>query len=320
MFLRAGREKECASKLAVALEIGRDQGYTAYSGRHNRHVAELCLFALNHDIETDYARFLIRKIALLPPPGEMMPETWPWPVRIFTLGHFQVLRYDEPLQFSTKVQKKPLELLMALVALGGSCVSTIKLGELLWPDAEGDAAQQNLKSTLHRLRKLIGHKALDVQGNHVGLNSDYCWMDASEINICLDEAKAEVCGIDSRVEQLATRIFELYRGPLLPAQEESWVIVPRELLRSKLLKVIKHVAGRLSLQGKPDAAIIYYNKLLDLEPLREDVYVDMMNCYKHNGQQLEAVGLYQQLCALLDSHPDFELSKEAKDIYQSIVS
>jgi ATP/maltotriose-dependent transcriptional regulator MalT/DNA-binding SARP family transcriptional activator len=320
MFLRAGREDECAAKLTAALEIGRDQGYTAYSGRHNRHLAELCLFALNHNIETDYVRFLIRKIGLLPPQGELTPESWPWPVRILTLGSFEVLRYDELLQFTTKVQKKPLELLKALIALGGSDVSTMKLGELLWPDAEGDALQQNMKATLHRLRKLIGQEAVDVQDNRVGLNSDYCWTDVDALNRYLDRIPEDPTDMNQDLEQLAAHMLGLYRGHFLSEQEANWVIVPREVLRGSFLKAMKQVVGGLCQHGKPQVALDYYYKLLDLEPLREELYVAIMRCYVSIGQLSEAAGVYQQLCTLLDSQLGLEPSAEIQELHQSIVS
>ncbi len=319
-LLRAGRNEECAVALSDTLRFGCFQGYTTYADRQGRFIAELCRFALEHCIETDYVCTLIRKRGLLPPPGELVPESWPWAVKIYTLGGFEVVREGEQLQFTTKVQKKPLELLQALIALGGCNVSTLKLGELLWPDAEGDAAQQNLKATLHRLRKLIGHDAVDVQDNRMGLNPRYCWTDIDALSGLLNKVSDGVIGMDDELERLAARMLELYRGPFLSDQEASWVLVPREVFRGKFLKAMKQVAGRLCEQGNTRIALDYYYKLLDIEPLREDIYVAVMRCYQSIGQLSEAMGVYQQLCTLLDSQPGFEPSPEVQELYQSIVS
>ncbi len=320
-LLRAGHTDNSASVLSAAMGIGRGQGYTTYPGQQGRYIAELCCFALERDIEVDYVRTLIRKRGLLPPPGERVPEAWPWAVKIYTLGGFEVVREGEQLQFTTKVQKKPLELLQALIALGGCNVSTLKLGELLWPDADGDAAQQNLKATLHRLRKLIGHDAVDVQDNRMGLSPRYCWTDIDALSGLLNRIPDGVTGTDDESEQrLAARMLELYRGSFLSDQEASWVLVPREVFRGKFLKAMKQVAGRLCEQGNTRVALDYYYKLLDIEPLREDIYVAVMRCYQSIGQLSEAMGVYQQLCTLLDSQPGFEPSPEVQELYQSIVS
>jgi len=45
---------------------------------------------------------------------------------------------------------------MALIAMGGRQVPQTRLADLLWPDAEGDAAYRALITTLQRLRRLIG--------------------------------------------------------------------------------------------------------------------------------------------------------------------
>ncbi len=122
------------------------------------------------------------------------------------------------------------------------------------------------------------------------------------------------------MKQLAARMLELYRGPFLSDQDASWAIVPREVLRGRFLKAMKQVAGRLGEQGKTRAALDYYYKLLDIEPLREDIYVAIMRCYKGIGQLSETAGVYQQLCTLLDSQPGLEPSPETQELYHSIVS
>lgn len=53
------------------------------------------------------------------------------PVRIFTLGRFLIEVQGQPIRFKTKARRKPLELLKALIALGGDSVPIEALGESL---------------------------------------------------------------------------------------------------------------------------------------------------------------------------------------------
>src|SRR6185295_3537527 len=79
-----------------------------------------------------------------------------WPIRIF----------------ARKVQKRPLELLQALLALGGTDVAVSTLTEALWSDAEGDAAYHAFENTLYRLRQLLGAAgALVLSGGKLSLDS-----------------------------------------------------------------------------------------------------------------------------------------------------
>ena len=77
-------------------------------------------------------------------------------VRISTLGRFNVEVDGQPLQFGAKAQRKPLELLKVIIALGGESAPVEALTESLWPESEGDTAYNSFGTTLNRLRNLIG--------------------------------------------------------------------------------------------------------------------------------------------------------------------
>ena len=119
---------------------------------------------------------LIKKLNLHPDQSAIALENWPWPVKIYTLGDFSVIIDGQPLQFYGKAQKKPLELLKAMLALGRCNINREILAETIYPDAEADDAHQALASTLHRLRNLIGHNAVTQQQGQLSLSPQYCWL------------------------------------------------------------------------------------------------------------------------------------------------
>ena len=93
--------------------------------------------ALEHNIEADYVKSLIRMCSFIPPEEARGLDARPWPVRVYTLGRFEILKEDKPIQFAGKTPKKPLELLKSIIAFGGRNVSQNQLIEVLWPDADG---------------------------------------------------------------------------------------------------------------------------------------------------------------------------------------
>src|SRR5262249_10329627 len=177
-WLGGGQASRGLQALRIAMALGREHGYV------NSHVwipaimAGLCARALDAGIEQDYVRGLVQKRGLVPESPPVEAEAWPWPVKILTLGRFEVLLDGEPVRFARKVQRKPLALLKALVAFGGRGVREELVMDALWPDAEGDAARVALASALHRLRGLLGREqAILRQEGLLSLDSRHCWVD-----------------------------------------------------------------------------------------------------------------------------------------------
>ena len=111
--------------------------------------------ALAAGIEVDHVQRLIRQRGLTPPDPTTAAQSWPWPMKVYTLGQFDVFCDDKSLCSSRKVQHKPLELLKCLCAFGGYSVNQDRISKVLWPEAKGDAAERKLNTTLDRLRELL---------------------------------------------------------------------------------------------------------------------------------------------------------------------
>ena len=159
---------------------------------HSADVLRLCEKSLEAGIEVDVVHQLIKHLNLLPDQSAMMLENWPWPMRIYTLGDFIVEIDGQPLTFIGKTQKKPLDLLKAIIALGGHDISTKLLSEALWPDSEGDDAQHALAITLHRLRKLVGHEVITQHQGQLSISSLHCWSDLRSFEYYLSASSNEL--------------------------------------------------------------------------------------------------------------------------------
>ena len=59
--------------------------------------------------------------------------------KVFTLGRFDVEVEGQPLRFGRKAQRRPLELLKLLIALGGASIPVEKVTDSLWPDLKSSA-------------------------------------------------------------------------------------------------------------------------------------------------------------------------------------
>lgn len=150
-------KRECLALryLRIAFEIGAKQGYLHIPGWPYKIMDQLCEIALRNTIEPDYAKKLIRLHHIPPANAIDAPADWPWAVKIITLGGFKLYVQGELVIFKRKTQKKPLELLKAVIALGGKDVAIYSLMDKLWPESEGDAVQSVFDSVGSIFRHLI---------------------------------------------------------------------------------------------------------------------------------------------------------------------
>jgi len=162
-------------------------------------------------------------------------------LRVFTLGRFALEVNSKALRFSGKTQRKPLQLIKALVALGGESAPVGPLTESLWPDSEGDRAYRAFTSTLFHLRKLVGQGLLLLQDGRLSLDADACWVDAREFTRLLTEAERAVAGgHGAEASPLLDRALELYRGPFLDGEfDPPEVLSARERLHGMFLRNIE---------------------------------------------------------------------------------
>jgi hypothetical protein len=256
LALDSGRRIEGVRALAAAMALGRTRGYLTTFTSIPDVMACLCAEALATGIEPEYVRRVIRTRGLAAPAAAGGLEAWPWPVKVLTLGRFEVLRDDQPLRFPHKAQRRPLELLKALIAYGGERVREARLLETLWPDAEGDAAAQSLAAAVHRLRALLGdERAIRRQGGEIGLDRQLCWVDTWALDRILRGGPMPAHAQDPAA--LVASAMALHGGPFLDDDPDApWARPLAGRLRQRLLRWLEETADRLEREERlADAAV-----------------------------------------------------------------
>ena len=117
--------------LKDAMRLGRENGYTHFFFWPRSALSKLCGIALDEGIETKYVRRLISQHNLLPDPTTPATDNWPYPIKIYTLDRFNVLKDEIPIRFEGKAQRAPMNLLKMLIAFGGRDVSEQRLASTL---------------------------------------------------------------------------------------------------------------------------------------------------------------------------------------------
>jgi LuxR family maltose regulon positive regulatory protein len=293
--------------IALARESGCDHGFDAWLPRWK---FRLIVLALSESIEPEYVRQLIRRFKWPAPSPDI--ECWPWPIRIYTLGQFQVVLNDKPLLFSRKTPKKPIALLKSMIAMGGQDIRTEKLVDVLWPHEEGDAGQKAFDQTLHRLRRMLGFTdAVRLEDGKVSLSDALIWTD---IRIFEDLLANQESNGDH-----VTQAFAFYRGEFLPDEPDAtWAVSLRERLRSKFVYHVEQACVQLESTQRWHEAIALYLRGMDADTLSETFYQGLMRCYAGLGNRAEALSVYrrlrQQLSVVLGMQPSSSSEALAREL------
>lgn len=326
LFIDGGRRKAGLDCLQRGMTLGRQRGYPAPPlWCEPAFMAEVCAHALEHNIEAEYAVSMICKQRLVPVHRLSVDASrkWPWPVKVRTFGRFDLFRWGEPVPFSAKGRKKPLDMFKILISLGGEDIPKERITDILWPDADGDLALKSFNTTLHRLRQLVGEKrALCIQEGRVTLDRRYCWVDAlyfleRAAELETQWPKEPSPGILLQAESL----IDLFRGPYLEGTlEEPWVIAFREQLQRKCLQLLgkigKYQEGRAAL----DQAVVCYEKGLEVDPLSEDFYQNLMVCYHNLGRLGKVVRTYQRCHDVLGTALGVRPSERLRRLFENLSS
>jgi DNA-binding SARP family transcriptional activator len=283
--------------LRRGLTIGRERGLLNTPWWRPAVMARLCQQALEAGIEVEYVQRLIRVRRLTPerPPFEL--ESWPWALQVYTLGRFGVVTDGAPVEFSGKVQQRPLALLKAIIAFGGREIAEEELAEALWPEADGDGAHQALAVTLHRLRRLLGREeAVVLRGGRVRLAPNLCWVDAWAFERLLGQADAaRRAGQPDEAHALDERAVRLYQGGFLESDgQAAWALSTRERLRRVFLRRVSLVGREYETAGEWRRAVEWYERGLEVDDLAEELYQRLIGAYHRLGRQAEAVLTYER--------------------------
>jgi LuxR family maltose regulon positive regulatory protein len=325
--LEGGDHDQDCKLMRQAFGLAREGGYVVGVIDDPTVTVKMCQKALEEGIETEHVRTIIRRRGLVPETPPLHLENWPWPVEISVLGRFELFKEGQPVEFNRKVQKKPLLMVKAMIALGGRNIDEERLMDIIWPEADGDQAYSALTTTLSRLRQLLGEKVLEVQAGRVSLSPSYCWVDVWAFEDLADKAEGLWRGShsgDGRANalQLMGKAVDLYQGSFLGDEGSKlfWALPLGERLKNRFLFLIEKLGRSLELKEQWEQAIVLYRKGLEVDNLTEELYRRLMVCYGSIGETVKAAQVYLQLKTPLSSSMGIDPSPKTETLYRTLTS
>lgn len=232
------------------------------------------------------------------------------PLRVQTLGGFAVWRGEEAIPPSAWANRRAAGLFKCLLAAPGHRVRREEAAELLWPEAEPDASARNLRTTIHRLHRVLdGPDApagyLRAEGDALVLAPagdhppDETWLDATAFERV---GRAALAGQDVAACRAA---LARYGGAYLPDDPyDTWAAPPRDSLRRRYLDLLLHLAALCGARGAWEEAEDLLRRALAVEPGHEDAAASLMGLLAAAGRRGEALRVYQALATVLEDELD----------------
>ncbi len=225
-------------------------------------------------------------------------------LKVYSLGAFRVYRYDQPLEAPEWKRTKVRLLFLILLMRRGKRVSKQALINLLWPDTVPVAARNNLRATMHGLRRSLepdlgpGEESRYVISDRESVWLDHLeevWFDLWEFqNLLTRSRELERRGQTEEAIQLVQAACDVNRGVFLPeAALEEYFMEERVRAEQDFLEACLKVAHHWLDSGHPKEAVAFARRALKVDRAEEEAYEVMIQAYLAMGDRQRAMQVYR---------------------------
>lgn len=247
-------------------------------------------------------------------------------IRISTLGGFSLSMGEKSLGDDENRSRKAWSLLGYLIMNRKKACSIGDLFGAVWPDGSQDNPYGALKTLIFRIRKMLDTAGFPAQQLIVNRNGTYSW--SEETYGCQVDADRfeELCGLALDQErrmadclEYAMEAIGLYRGDFLPkASDESWVIPINSYYHAMYQKLVCRTAEYLTGVKRYKDTIELCSRAILIDRFEESFYYQLIYASYQDGQQEQAVKLYQDTTELFYRERLMTPSENFKELYRIV--
>ena len=115
-------------------------------------------------------------------------------------------------------------------------------------------------------------------------------------------------------EKHPEQIMQLYPGSYMGSSGYLWSYGKAKELENQYLKVLKSGAASKDIQNHPEAALPFFQRMLETDPYNEEIVSQFIVCLYKNGRQTEAKQQYDRMQQLYRKDLELDFSKTFKEI------
>ncbi|TPO01111.1 transcriptional regulator, partial [Mesorhizobium sp. CU2] len=211
--------------------------------------------------------------------------------------------------------KRGPAILAYLARCQGMAAPRERLADLLWSDSDSGHSRNSLRQTLSVLRRDLSRQNLDILYSHrdlIGLRPDAVRVDVEEFET----------GLSARSAAELQTALALYHGPFLDGFYvgtnvfDDWAALERERLLSRALASLEKLARLVD----PESGLAVADRMLAMEPTREEAYRLKMELLVAGGQRDKALRTFEACRSVLRKEFGVDVSVETRALWQSLLS
>lgn len=202
------------------------------------------------------------------------------------------------------------------------------LAGLFWGDSSEKRARSCLSTTLWRLRKVLepdrnttGTYLVTTSMGEVGFNQESNhWLDIDvfEKKVKLFLTRPTESFKSEEANQLE-KALNLHTGELMEGFYDDWALRERERLRTLYVNGQIHLLHHYSHHNAWEKGLACAQKILNLDPLREEIHREMMRLYFKNGERAQALRQYENCREILAAELGVAPMEETQILYKRIL-
>ncbi|MBM7799913.1 DNA-binding SARP family transcriptional activator/lambda repressor-like predicted transcriptional regulator [Microlunatus panaciterrae] len=215
---------------------------------------------------------------------------------------------------------RTVSLLALLAAHAGAPQQRQRIAGLFWPESGDAQALTNLRRELHHLRQL-----LDDDPAVVVTSRDLCWVDSTscrvDVRVFETERRAAMRASEpARALGHAVKALEVYRGDLLPALYDDWLLDLRADLREQCVALCDLICRIGMQQGALAPALEAARRRITLQPLEEVGYRTLMELQVRHGDRAGAISTFHRCSSVLERELGVEPDRATRNLMRRLMA
>lgn len=198
------------------------------------------------------------------------------------------------------------------------------LAGLLWGNLDEERARSCLSTALWRLRQALepngtgrGTYLVTPVSGEVGFNQESeHWLDVDDFESASESATSKPFhSLDRHDAERLERALSLYTGDLMEGFSEDWMLRARERYWCLHLNALMCLAQYHGYHGEYEKGLSFGQRVLAMDPLREEMHRYLMRVYLETGERAAAVRQYETCREVLTRELNIEPMEETKKLW-----
>lgn len=233
---------------------------------------------------------------------------------MLTIHLLNQIKFEQDGKLLESLMVPKLQLLLGYLIINrDKAVSRDHLAQTMWPDRPESSGRNNLRRLLHRVRQQLPNADAYIRSTSHSLS----WVGSADVYIDIVEYESILTNFDK-----PKAIQTLVQNPppaFMPGMTEDWVIEGEERLRQMWRNGLELTADLCVVKHQIDGAVEAVSRLLDENPLNENIYRRLMQLYMQIDNRPAAVMVYYRCVQTLRDSLGIPPSAPTRDLHQKLL-